>query len=77
MVWNAQGTLTPAQLATMRAGGFYFNVHSPTFTGGEIRGQINFRLPTREQLDRLLQVAQQSQALQALVQQARQQVQSQ
>ena len=76
-VWNAQGTLTPAQLARMRSGGFYFNVHSATFPQGEIRGQINFRLPTREQLDRLLQVAQQSQALQTLVQQVRQQVQSQ
>lgn len=76
-VWNAQGTLTPAQLATMRSGGSYFNVHSATVPQGEIRGQITFRLPTREQLDRLLQVAQQSQALQSLVQQARQQVQSQ
>ena len=75
VVWNVQGTLTPAQLVTMRAGGFYFNVHSPTLTQGEIRGQINFKLPTREQLDRLLLVAQQSQALQSLVQQARLQVQ--
>lgn len=76
-VWNVQGTLTPAQVATMRAGGFYFNVHSATFPEGEIRGQINFRLPSREQLDRLLQVAQQSQALQALVQQVREQAPSQ
>lgn len=76
VVWNVKGTLTPAQLVTMRAGGFYFNVHSPTYTQGEIRGQINFKLPTREQLDRLLLVAQQSQALQLLVQQARLQVQS-
>ena len=77
VVWNVQGTLTPAQLASMRAGGFYFNAHSPTYPAGEIRGQINFRLPTREQLDRLLQVAQQSQALQTLVPQVRQQGQSQ
>lgn len=77
VVWNAQGTLTPAQLVTMRAGGFYFNLHSPTFAEGEIRGQVAFKLPTRNQLDRLLVVAQQSQVLQALVQQVRQQVQGQ
>lgn len=75
VVWNVQGTLTPAQLATMRNGGFYFNVHSPTFPEGEIRGQIVERLPTRQQLDRLLQVAQQSQVLQSLLQQVRQQSQ--
>ena len=32
--------LTPAQAATLSAGNFYFNVHSTTFPGGEIRGQI-------------------------------------
>lgn len=33
-------SITPAQVATLRAGGMYFNVHSTTFTGGEIRGQL-------------------------------------
>ncbi len=32
--------ITPAQVADMRAGLFYFNVHTTTFGGGEIRGQI-------------------------------------
>jgi hypothetical protein len=73
VVWNVKGTLTQAQLDTMRAGGFYFNVHSPTFTEGEIRGQIVFRLPTRDQLQRLSDVAQQSQVLQDMLQKARQQ----
>lgn len=72
-VWNAKGTLTQAQLDTMRAGGFYFNVHSATFSEGEIRGQIQYRLPSRDQLDRLLQAAQQSSALKDLLQQARSQ----
>ena len=33
-------SITPAQVATLRAGGMYFNVHSANNTGGEIRGQI-------------------------------------
>src|SRR5262245_34149972 len=32
--------ITPAQLADLKAGLYYFNVHSETFQGGEIRGQI-------------------------------------
>jgi hypothetical protein len=36
----ADATMTEAQLATLRAGGMYFNAHSPTFPGGEVRGQI-------------------------------------
>lgn len=35
--------VTPTQVAQLRAGLFYFNVHSTNFGGGEIRGQI---LPT-------------------------------
>lgn len=35
--------ITPTQVAQLRAGQFYFNVHSNNFAGGEIRGQI---LPT-------------------------------
>ena len=35
--------ITPTQVAQLRAGLFYFNVHSTNFAGGEIRGQI---LPT-------------------------------
>lgn len=32
--------ITPSQVASLKAGQFYFNVHSTTFPGGEIRGQI-------------------------------------
>lgn len=35
-------TYTAAQLASMRAGNFYFNVHTIANGGGEIRGQIFF-----------------------------------
>ena len=33
-------TITPAQVTQLKAGQMYFNVHSATFAGGEIRGQI-------------------------------------
>jgi hypothetical protein len=36
----APTVLTVEQLATLDAGGFYFNVHSAAHAGGEIRGQI-------------------------------------
>jgi hypothetical protein len=32
--------VTPTQIAQLRGGLFYFNVHTSTFPGGEIRGQI-------------------------------------
>ena len=72
-VWNVRGVLTPAQRDAMRAGGLYFNVPSAAFPAGEIRGQIIFRLPSHDQLQRLLQVAQESRALQDLLTRARQQ----
>jgi Cu/Zn superoxide dismutase len=34
--------ITPAQIADLRAGLFYFNIHTATNGGGEIRGQIGF-----------------------------------
>jgi CHRD domain-containing protein len=41
-VWASapDATLSEAQLATLRAGGLYFNAHSVAFPNGEIRGQI-------------------------------------
>lgn len=36
-------TVTPAQVADLKAGLWYFNIHTVNFPGGEIRGQI---LPT-------------------------------
>lgn len=38
--WSTAATLSEAQLATLRAGNYYFNVHSTAYPGGEIRGQI-------------------------------------
>jgi hypothetical protein len=47
-VWTAvaDATMTDAQIATLKAGGMYFNAHSAAFTGGQVRGQIgrNVRL---------------------------------
>lgn len=39
-IWTTQVTLTETQLSTLKAGNYYFNVHSPAFPNGEIRGQI-------------------------------------
>lgn len=36
-------TLTPAQLAEMRAKRFYVNLHTTNFPGGEIRGQVKIQ----------------------------------
>lgn len=32
--------ITPAQVAQLKAGLYYVNIHSTTFPGGEVRGQI-------------------------------------
>ena len=39
-VSNATFAVTPAQVAQLKAGLFYFNVHTQNFPNGEIRGQI-------------------------------------
>ena len=38
--WSASVTLTNAQFTKLKAGGYYFNVHSTAYPAGEIRGQI-------------------------------------
>lgn len=73
VVWTASGTLTAAQLATLEQGNYYFNVHSSTFPAGEIRGQIQRRAPTAEQLQQLQQFVQQSELLRTQLDQVRQQ----
>jgi len=37
--------LTAAQVTALLGGGLYFNIHTPAFPGGEIRGQL---IPTKE-----------------------------
>jgi len=39
-MWSTTVTITEAQLAILRAGNYYFNVHSAGYPAGEIRGQI-------------------------------------
>lgn len=38
-------SITPAQIAQLRAHQFYVNVHSVNFSGGEIRGQLGVKRP--------------------------------
>jgi len=44
-------TLSPSQLATLEACGYYINVHSQVLPGGEIRGQL-CRMPSADTNDR-------------------------
>jgi CHRD domain len=39
-IWTTTVTLNDAQYTALKSGRYYFNVHSATFGGGEIRGQI-------------------------------------
>ncbi len=45
--WAGAGTLTPAQATALTTGGMYLNVHTSTFAGGEIRGQVVLSKSTR------------------------------
>ncbi len=38
--WTGSGVLSPAQAALLASSGMYLNIHTTTFPGGEIRGQV-------------------------------------
>ncbi|HEX6125893.1 MAG TPA: CHRD domain-containing protein [Pyrinomonadaceae bacterium] len=44
-VVNMTFAITPAQVADLKAGLYYFNIHTANFGAGEIRGQINVDAP--------------------------------
>lgn len=50
-VVNLSFTVTPAQVADLKAGLWYFNIHTSTNPGGEIRGQILLNAPHVAYLD--------------------------
>lgn len=60
VVWSTRAALTRAQLSALENGNYYFDVHSGAFPGGEIRGQIVWRLPDSAQLAALHRVRNQS-----------------
>lgn len=45
--WSGSGTLNAAQATALTTGGMYFNVHTTTNPGGELRGQIVTSASTR------------------------------
>jgi hypothetical protein len=63
IVWHVGTTATDAQLATLQAGNYYFNVTSQTAPNGEIRGQISNQLINQQQRQVLQQLQQQSAAI--------------
>ena len=68
-VWITRAALSGPQFEALRGGNYYFDVHSPSFPGGEIRGQIAWAMPTFDQLVRLEQVRQQSATVELQLQQ--------
>lgn len=70
-VWTTRAPLTEPQFAALRDGNYYFNVHSPSYPNGEIRGQIVWAMPTPGQLDRLAQVSEQSATVELQLRQVR------
>jgi hypothetical protein len=47
-IWAAaaDAVMTDAQIATLKAGGMYFNAHSTALPGGQVRGQIGVNVRT-------------------------------
>jgi len=67
--WTLRAPLNELQLAALRAGNYYFDVHTPAFPNGEIRGQIEWLFPSFGQVDLLQQVRQLSPAVELQLQQ--------
>ncbi|MGH8806880.1 MAG: CHRD domain-containing protein [Noviherbaspirillum sp.] len=59
-VWTASVAINDAQLAALRAGNYYVNVHSAVLPNGEIRGQLFELFPSQDQVNLLRQVVAQS-----------------
>lgn len=60
VVWSTRTTLNDAQLYALENGNYYLDVHSAAFPGGEVRGQVVWRLPDSAQMAALHQVRGQS-----------------
>lgn len=68
-VWSARVTLTDAQLRTLEDERFYLEVQTAAFPTGELRGQVLWEFPSREQARELQQYRQQSATVELQLQQ--------
>ena len=68
-VWTTRMPLSELQFEALRSGNYYFDVHSPSFPNGEIRGQIVWAMPTPDQLAQMEAVRQQSATVELQLQQ--------
>ncbi|HYD96300.1 MAG TPA: CHRD domain-containing protein [Noviherbaspirillum sp.] len=67
--WTTRAALSEAQFAALRAGNYYFDVHTAGFPNGEIRGQVIWVMPAVEQIVLLQQVRGLSPAVELQLQQ--------
>jgi hypothetical protein len=71
--WTVTAPISDEQLAALTAGQYYFNVHSPTFPDGEIRGQITRKVIDDQLRQQLEQLRDQSGAVRTEIDRLRQQ----
>ena len=67
--WTLRAPLNELQLAALRAGNYYFDVHTAAFPNGEIRGRIEWLFPSSGQIGLLQTVRQQSPSVELQLQQ--------
>ena len=55
--FTGEQTLTTDEIATLEAGGYYINIHTEAYNGGELRGQISDEQPGEEDVTYKVELA--------------------